>query len=106
MANFIPTENVVLVSILCRKMPGLFKYIQQYSTPPEKKSSASKLVSAQQIKEASLHPSITIKQTLKVIANIQRSLKKASKKLDSIAEQRDTLESTLIKLRSLGNKDQ
>jgi hypothetical protein len=107
MSDFIPTENIILVSILCRKMPGLFKCILQYSTPPGKKASAStKLLSAQQIQEARLHPSTTVQQTLKVIANIQSILKKASAKLDTIEEQRDILESTLTKLRSLGNKDQ
>jgi hypothetical protein len=106
MEDFISTEAVILISILCRKMPELLKYILQYSTPVKKnnKPSPIPLLSSQQIQEARLHSSAIIQQALKTIAAIQGTLNAAGSKLDSIAKQRSIIESILIKLHALNSK--
>ena len=106
MDEFISTETAILISILCRKLQELSKYILQYSTAAEKtnESSPIPLLSPQQIQEARLHPSAIIKQALKTIAITQSTLNAADTKLKAIAKQRETIESIIKKLRALSQK--
>jgi hypothetical protein len=107
MQNFISTETVVLLSLLGKKMPNLFKYIIQYSTPQSAKKVELKLtksVSAQQIQEARKHPSGLISQTLVTVTTIQNLLNVTSKKIQELLEQRSAIENTLITLLSINNK--
>ena len=107
MSEYISTGTVILVSLLCRKMPGLFKCISQYSTPSKKKNAPSpiSLLSAEQIQEARQHPSSIVQQALKAVAVVQGSLNASTSKLDILAQQRSNIEKTLTKLISLSKKE-
>jgi hypothetical protein len=105
MPEFISTESVILISIWCRKMPELFKCIQQYSTASKKEAASTPiaLLSAQQIQEARQHPSNFIRQALKTTAIIQIALNTSLVKLDALAKQRKRIESDLVALSTLGS---
>ena len=107
MAEFLSTEAVTLISFLCRKMPGLLKYILQFSTAVGKKEQSSPipLLSAQQIQEARKHPSTIIQQALKTVAVAQGALNSSATKLNTLTQQRNNIETTLTKLLALNKTD-
>lgn len=103
MLNLISTEIALVLTFLCKKMPNLFKYIIQYSTPREKNSTSAPypyVLSTQQIQAATLHPNTVIMHALSTILTIQIALNTANDKAKEIAEQRAILEKAIASLPS------
>lgn len=95
MPEFISSYSRILFSLLGPGMPELLKDTQRYSTAAGK---ATSVLSSRQIQEAYSHPSAVIQQTLKVIALTQGALNAANTKLDTIAGQRQHIETALVAL--------
>lgn len=107
MPEFVSSYSRILFSLLGPGMQELSKYTQQYSTANTKEptSSHSPILSSQQIQEAYSHPSAVIQQAFRTTSIIQRALNAAKVQLETIAEQRSNIESSLIKLHQIENKD-
>lgn len=103
----ISTETVILITLLCKKMPNLFKYIVQYSVPKKQQqeiSTSSHKLSAKQISDARNHSSTIIRQTLNTIANIQKAINTVDNKINNLLEQRSVVENTLLTILSTKNQ--
>jgi len=107
--NFVSTETMMTISLLCKRMPNLLKYIIQYSKPTTKKDVPAlpvTVLSPQQIQEARSYPNTIIKEVLATAAIIQHVLNSANNKRKKIIEQRHILEEALIALLSIREKEE
>lgn len=98
MQNFISTDTIMLISLLCKKMPNLFNSIVQCSSATNKPNKNSTALSARQIKEARLHSNTIVLQALTTAALIQNALDTTNHKIEELLKQRTTIEKTLIDL--------
>lgn len=107
MHNLISTETVILISLLGKRMPNLFKYIVQYSTPQSGKKivpKSTRALSSEQIEQARQHPNNIISEALSTIATIQAALNTTMVKTNELLEQRNKIENILVAILSTENK--
>jgi len=93
MQNFISTNTIMIISLLCKKMPNLLNSIIQSSTVTKKPT-----LSARQIKEARLHPNTIVLQALTTAAIIQSALDSTNRKTEELSKQHAAIEKTLVDL--------
>lgn len=115
MPKIISSYSKIMLSLLGPRMPELSRYASEHSinslnkNRENKQSKSTVTVSSKQIQEAVLHPNSIIQQALRVISEIQKTLNFCNAILDEIAEKREYIKLSLIKLQkndpTLKNKD-
>lgn len=102
MTEFISSEAATLLSLICKDMPNLLKYIIQFAVtkPPTQPQGQLQIapLSPKVIQEAREHSSQFLREAIASVAIIQSSLNTASTRLDNIQKQRMRIEKIISTL--------